>query len=112
MSPAQGGSVSQAPTVQLVEMLGKALKKADREHKVIIGIGWRVVVTTFTLNCMHMQVVVHIQHKLLTKTALLQQQQIIISPLGRNAIAEATTDFHLICNLISNEVTGEGVMLM
>ena len=48
----------------------------------IFGKGWRVVITIFKLNCMHMQDVVHVMQAV-TKTALLQQQQIIISLLGK-----------------------------
>ena len=47
-----------------------------------VGIGWRVVVATFTLNCIPMQAVVH-KMKAVTKTALLQQQWIVMSPLDR-----------------------------
>ena len=32
--------------------------ESNRGHKVIVGIGWRVIVIILTLNCMHMQAVV------------------------------------------------------
>ena len=38
----------------------RSIAESNRENKVIVGIGWRVVVMTFTLNCMHMQAVVHV----------------------------------------------------
>ena len=58
-----------------------SIAKSNRGHKVIIKKGWRVVVAPFAVNCIHMQVVVHIAQAA-TKTTLLQQQQIIMSPLG------------------------------
>ena len=42
--------------------------ESNRGHKVIVGKGWRVVVIIFTLNCMHMQAVVHVTQAV-TKTA-------------------------------------------
>ena len=30
----------------------RSIAESNREHKAIVGISWRVVVTTFTLNCM------------------------------------------------------------
>ena len=58
-----------------------SIAKSNRRYKVIVRIGCRVVVASFILNCMHMQAVVHAMQAV-TKTALLQQQWIIISPLG------------------------------
>ena len=58
----------------------------------IIGIGWRVVVTTFALNCMHMQAVVHVTQAV-TKTcsvAIAMDHHITI---GQNAITKAIADF-------------------
>ena len=48
-----------------------SIAESNREHKVIVGVGWRVVVTTFVLNCMHMQTEVHVTQAV-KKTALLQ----------------------------------------
>ena len=59
----------------------RSIAESNREHKVILGIGWRVGVTTFALNCIYMQAVVHTTQAV-TKTAPLQQQWIIMSPLG------------------------------
>ena len=48
-----------------------SIAENNRGHKVIVRIGWRVVVTTCALNCIHMQVVVHIMQAV-AKTILLQ----------------------------------------
>ena len=58
-----------------------SIAESNREHKVIVGIGLRVVFTTFVFNCMHMQAMVHVIQAV-TKTALFQQQWIIMSPMG------------------------------
>ena len=50
---------------------GRSIAKSNREYNVIVGIAWRVVVTTFALSCMHMQAVVHVMQAI-AKTALLQ----------------------------------------
>ena len=60
---------------------GISIAKSNREHKVIVRIGWRVIVTSFALNCMHIQAVVHVTQAF-TKIAPLQWQQIIMSLLG------------------------------
>ena len=60
----------------------KGISKSNSEHKLIVKIGWRVVAIVFTLNCMHMQAVVHVIQAV-AKTAPLQQQWIIMSALGR-----------------------------
>ena len=58
----------------------------------IVGTGWRVVVTIFSLNCIYMQALVQVTQAV-AKTAPLQQQQITKSLLGRNAVAKATANF-------------------
>ena len=58
------------------------IKDSTRGHGVIVRIGWRVVVTIFALNCMHMQAVVQ-EMQAVAKTAPLLQQKITRSPLGR-----------------------------
>ena len=58
----------------------------------IVGINWRVVVTTFILNCMHIQAVVHVTQAV-AKTfsiAIAMDHHVTI---GWNAIAKATADF-------------------
>ena len=47
----------------------------------IVGIGWRVVVTNFAANCRHMQAVVQVIQAV-TKTAPLKEQQIAMLLLG------------------------------
>ena len=59
----------------------RSIGESNRGHKVIVGAGWRVVVTILALNCMHMQAVVQVT-QVITKTAVLQQQQFAISLLG------------------------------
>ena len=59
----------------------ESIVESNRGHKVIVGTGWRVVITTFKLNCIHMQTVVHVMQAV-AKIALPQQQTIIMSPLG------------------------------
>ena len=45
----------------------RSIAESNRYHIVIVEMGWRVVVTTFALNCMHMQAVVHLTQAV-TKT--------------------------------------------
>ena len=59
----------------------RIIAKSNRGHKVIVGKGWRVVVTILALNCIYMQAVVRLTQTV-AKATLLQQQWIITSPLG------------------------------
>ena len=59
----------------------RSIAESNKRYEVIVGIGWRVVVTNFALNCMHMQAVVQVM-KVIVKTTPLQQQQIAISLLA------------------------------
>ena len=47
----------------------------------IVGTGWRVVVTILAVNCIYMQALVQVMQTV-AKTALLQQQQFTTSLLG------------------------------
>ena len=60
----------------------RSIDESKIGHKVIVGTGWRVVVTISALNCMYIQAVVQVTQAV-AKTALLQQQRIAISLLGR-----------------------------
>ena len=70
----------------------KSIAKSNREHKVIIGIGWMVVITTFTLNCMHMQAVVHVIQTV-AKTYSVATAMDFHVTIGGNAIYKGTADF-------------------
>ena len=68
------------------------IAKNNREYKVIIEIGWRVVVTTFALNWMYMQAVVHATQAVI-KTCFIATAMNHHITIGQNAIAKATADF-------------------
>ena len=71
---------------------GISIAKSNREHKIIVGIGWRVVVITSTLNCMHMQAVVHVMQSCHENFSIATATDHHIT-IGWNAIAKATADF-------------------
>ena len=48
-----------------------SIAKINKGHIVIVKIGWRVIITPFVLNCMHIQAVVHVMQAV-AKTTLLQ----------------------------------------
>ena len=58
----------------------------------IVGIGWRVVVTNISPNCMHIQAVVHIMHAI-AKTCSVAIVMDYYITIGWNAIAKATAHF-------------------
>ena len=59
----------------------RSIAESNSGHKVIVGTGWKGVVTIFALNCMHMQAVAQVTQAV-AKTTKLQQQQCTKSLLG------------------------------
>ena len=48
----------------------KSIKVSSRGLKVIVGIGWIIVITIFALNCMHMRAVVQVTQAVIKSTLL------------------------------------------
>ena len=62
----------------------------------IVGKGWRVVITIFALNYMYMQVLVNVT-KAVTKNHSAATATDHHITVGQNIIAKITIDFLLIC---------------